>query len=701
MARWWRYLVVLAGGVAVAAPVQLHFDFGSSPDLQLTSSLALAKAGGGGNGNGGGKGNSGNGGGQGNSGKGGQGGDGNGGGNGNGNGNGNGGNGNSGNGNGGGNGNAGNGNGGNSGAGKSGGGGSGVGGGAGGANNDGGSASGGSSHSKSGDPGGNSGAKSTGGNSARNADASPGRSGGVKPSRMAVKELRRAIKEARKAVKEAEAAKPRKQRVEKLRVGTTQKAKGVVRSVNAAADKKGKASVAAETGTKKDETRTQRQAASGSPARGPSNPVSSARASRQVSPPVVTPAARRIASDPGAPSELLLRPRQASNSIVVAGLSEQDLAKLAATGLRVTSQTRGVVAPQVFRLSVPPGMSLADARSAVQRMSRTASADLDTYYYTDEGAPGCTDPGCEASVLVGWTPPAADACGAQPLIGLIDTGIDLEHDALKGQSIELLNSSQAPGGRSSLDHGTAIAALLVGRPGSATPGLVPQARIIAVDAFSQDDGMAARADVISLVNALELLADRGVTVVNLSLSGPPNEVLQRAIEAARAKSIILVAAAGNNGAGAEPSYPAAYPGVIAVTAVDREFNIYRRATRGSYVAMAAPGVDIQVAQSRGGSAPKSGTSYAVPFVAAAMAMMRAANPGIEVQALQRRLQDSTQDLGEPGRDITFGYGLVQMSDACSGPEAAPIHPRGGRHAGRRAARPEAGSGSVTLATPAP
>ncbi|WP_445500388.1 S8 family serine peptidase [Microvirga sp. G4-2] len=354
------------------------------------------------------------------------------------------------------------------------------------------------------------------------------------------------------------------------------------------------------------------------------------------------------------------------------------MAKLAGSGLQVASRTRGLIAPRVVRLSVPAGMSIVEAERAVQRINSKASADADSYYYTDGGEntaggeAGCAAPGCEASTLVGWEPVAVDTCEALPLIGLVDTGIDLEHEALKGQPIELLNISEEPGNSSSLDHGTAIAALLVGRPGSITPGLIPQASLIAVDAFSKGDGTADRSDVVSLVSALEALADRGVKVVNLSLSGPPNKVLEAAIEAARAQGIVLVAAVGNNGAGAEPSYPAAYPGVIGVTAVDRQLNIYRRATRGPYVAFAAPGVEIRMAQSKGGSAVRSGTSYAVPFVSAAMAMMLANNPETDVEKLEKYLQDTTRDLGMPGKDTTFGYGLVQMANLCSAPKATPI-----------------------------
>ena len=75
-------------------------------------------------------------------------------------------------------------------------------------------------------------------------------------------------------------------------------------------------------------------------------------------------------------------------------------------------------------------------------------------------------------------------CGGAPLIGMVDTAVDLAHPALAGQSIELI---EAPGGGapSSPAHGTAIAALLSGRTGSAAEGLLPAARLIAVDAFEE------------------------------------------------------------------------------------------------------------------------------------------------------------------------------------------------------------------------
>ncbi|QRM34337.1 S8 family serine peptidase [Microvirga sp. VF16] len=367
------------------------------------------------------------------------------------------------------------------------------------------------------------------------------------------------------------------------------------------------------------------------------------------------------------------KPRQSTSSILASGLSRDDLTKLTAQGFHIETQTKGRVAPQVVRLRVPQGASLTQARQAVRMVDARASADFDHYYYLDEGVGTCTGLECRATALVNWSVSDAAQCGPTPLIGLIDTGINLEHEALKDQAIEVLPPPASHADASLQDHGTAIAALLVGRRGSQTPGLLPDAKIVAVDAFYRDGGTADRTDVMSLVAGVEALVERGVQVMNLSLSGPPNEVLQKAIEAAQAKGIVVVAAAGNNGPGAEPSYPAAYPGVIAVTAVDQELNVYRRATQGGYVDLAAPGVNIWTASSKGSGALKTGTSYAAPFVSAATSLLFASNPTLDSNVVQSRLEARTRDLGKPGWDPTYGFGLIQVAGLCAQPtEPAPV-----------------------------
>ena len=112
-------------------------------------------------------------------------------------------------------------------------------------------------------------------------------------------------------------------------------------------------------------------------------------------------------------------------------------------------------------------------------------------------------------------------------------------------------------------HGTAVAALLVGQPGTRAPGLVPGTRVVAIDAFHRVGGDE-RADVFSLIEGLDILASEGVSVINLSLAGPPNSVLEEVVERLLSENdILLVASVGNAGPAAEPAYPAAFPPVIA------------------------------------------------------------------------------------------------------------------------------------------
>ncbi|MBM1172665.1 S8 family serine peptidase [Microvirga arabica] len=370
------------------------------------------------------------------------------------------------------------------------------------------------------------------------------------------------------------------------------------------------------------------------------------------------------------------KPRRSSRSIVASGLSQVDLARLTAQGFRIETRTKGSIAPQAIRLQVPSGQSVAQARQRVRLIDAQAAVDFDQFYYLDESTSACVGIECQPpspvdwASLVKWSGSNPLQCAPSPLIGVIDTGINVDHDALKDQAIEIVAPPARRTVASLQDHGTAVAALLVGRSGSSAPGLLPGARLVAVDAFYRDGGTADRTDVTSLVTAIEALAERGVRVINMSLSGPANEVLQRAIAAAQAKGIVIVAAAGNNGAGADPSYPAAYPGVVAVTAVDHELNVYRRATQGPYVDLAAPGVNVWVASADGRGSLRTGTSYAVPFVSAAAGML-AANPALDAKALQTRLEAYTRDLGKPGRDPVFGLGLIQMAALCEQPADAP------------------------------
>lgn len=315
---------------------------------------------------------------------------------------------------------------------------------------------------------------------------------------------------------------------------------------------------------------------------------------------------------------------------------------------------------RILRLGLPPGRSIEEARAEIASLLPDAPSDANHLYVLDEFL--CSGDACSAHAFIGWDPVSRDL---RPRIGMIDSGINTAHPALAGQKLTVLPTDL--GGRTAADrqHGTAIAAMLVGRGDSRVPGLLPDAELVAVEVFHRT-GAGAAADAFALVQAMDILLAAEVQVINMSLSGPANAVLQRMVAEAAARNVGVVAAAGNGGPGAAPAYPAAWPEVVAVTALDRRLAPYRQASRGSHITLAAPGVNLWTAASVSGGRLRSGTSYAAPFVTAALAaeLMRMESP--DVPAAVNRLIACAEDLGAPGHDEVFGHGRLSASSECSG-----------------------------------
>jgi subtilisin family serine protease len=191
-------------------------------------------------------------------------------------------------------------------------------------------------------------------------------------------------------------------------------------------------------------------------------------------------------------------------------------------------------------------------------------------------------------------------------------------------------------------------------------GLLPKGQYYVAGVF----GVAAQGDpvssVVELANAIDWLVGRDVAVINMSLAGPPNGLLEFAIQRALAKGHAVVAAVGNAGPASKPLYPAAYPGVIGVTATDAKRRIFRRAVQGNQVDFAAPGVSVRGANGGDtGESLYSGTSFAAPYVAAQIALsLKRPNPN-QASAAVQSLAARARDLGVPGRDDTFGFGLIE------------------------------------------
>ncbi len=259
-------------------------------------------------------------------------------------------------------------------------------------------------------------------------------------------------------------------------------------------------------------------------------------------------------------------------------------------------------------------------------------------------------PAARAREMVAW-PPVSGACDPRPRIGLVDTPVEVSHPLLLGARIEtisLLAVGQQPAGPA---HGTAVASLLVGQ--RETPALLPQARLLAVGAFVEQHGRTYTTAEL-LLRAIDRLVLARVSVINLSLGGPPNRWLAQLVAQAQARGVALVASAGNGGAGAPPAHPAALDGVIAVTAIDLGGHGAPNAPQGAYIDFAAPGVDMPVAQAGAGLAYRSGSSFAAPFLTAMLAT------GLPLDTLSH----TARDLGAAGRDPHFGWGLAQATGEC-------------------------------------
>lgn len=256
---------------------------------------------------------------------------------------------------------------------------------------------------------------------------------------------------------------------------------------------------------------------------------------------------------------------------------------------------------RVHVLGVPKGDTLREALKRLIRLAPDGQFEMNHVFEPAGGALIAVSTATAASVL-----PAA-----RP-IGIIDGGV-AAHPALSDARITqrgfVKGAPQASG------HGTAIASLLVGKDGAFRGAAVGRS-LLAADVYGGNPA-AGSAEAIS--QALGWLAASGAEVVNISLVGPPNRLLARAVEVSQMRGLTVVAAVGNDGPAAPAMYPASYPGVIAVTGVDARDKALVEAGRAGHLDFAAPGADMVAALPGEGYAKVRGTSFAAPLVAARFA----------------------------------------------------------------------------------
>ena len=282
------------------------------------------------------------------------------------------------------------------------------------------------------------------------------------------------------------------------------------------------------------------------------------------------------------------------------------LAAALAAGLRIERELGGDQPElRMLVLRAPDGADTADVLARLRSLDPAGVYDFN-HIYTGSGASPAADsrPGSEGSVR---------APGGGPRVGLVDSGVDSTHPVFRDARIARWGCAGQPHPSA---HGTAVAALMVGQAGR-FHGAAPQANLYAADIYC-DSPTGGSADKIAA--ALAWLAAEKVAVINLSLVGPANQTLERIVGALQRRGHLLVAAVGNDGPAAPPLYPASYPGVVGVSAVDRNGRALPEAARGPQVMFAAPGNNmVSAAIGAPPFRPVRGTSFAAPLVAALLA----------------------------------------------------------------------------------
>lgn len=329
----------------------------------------------------------------------------------------------------------------------------------------------------------------------------------------------------------------------------------------------------------------------------------------------------------------------ATKSIVVAtGINPEgiEIARDAGFRLLESEEIPGLDLSFV-RLTIPDDVSEVEAVKRLKQLLPAVDIDLDHYYLPTGNA---LAPAERSS--------AAEVSGTSVRVGVIDGGI--------GRSASLPAIHQrgfARGAPKANAHATAIASLIAGN--APQRSAVPGASLFVADVYG--DGPQGGTST-AIARALGWMAERKVPVVVLSLVGPDNPLLRKAVKAAQGRGMLVVAAVGNDGPAAPPAYPASLRGVLAVTATDPAGRRLPEAGRALHIDFAAPGSGIKAHNLKGGMTEVRGTSFAAPLVAGRLA---AHYPRQDISAIRSAVNSlirEARDLGKKGRDSTFGHGLI-------------------------------------------
>ncbi|GAA3023942.1 type VII secretion-associated serine protease mycosin [Streptomyces glomeratus] len=281
-------------------------------------------------------------------------------------------------------------------------------------------------------------------------------------------------------------------------------------------------------------------------------------------------------------------------------------------------------------------------------------------------------------------------------VAVLDTGVDATHPDLVGNVLadkDMVGFGARRGDRPWARHGTAMAGLIAGHghgigDSDGVMGIAPEAKILPVRVILEE-GDPARSKARNtrgnaLAEGIRWATDHGADVINLSLgddsnSAHPEAAEDEAVQYALKKGAVVVASAGNGGdKGDHISYPAAYPGVIAATAVDRNGTRASFSTRHWYATVSAPGDDVVIADPDRKYYEGWGTSAASAFVSGVVALIKAARPGLGPAQIKQLVERTARDAPTGGRDDSRGFGFVDPAAAVRA--AAKLKPENTRPA---------------------
>ena len=321
--------------------------------------------------------------------------------------------------------------------------------------------------------------------------------------------------------------------------------------------------------------------------------------------------------------------------LIATGISSASLDRAQKEGFQILerAEIEGLDLSYV-KFATRPGKQLKSEQKQLQKLASGADVSADNIYFTST-----------AIAMAASSTTLASGKASSGAMGLIDGGV-ARHSAV---AMPVEQRGFASGAPMASSHGTAIASLI-------SRSLQPRSRgLLAADIYGSDP---AGGNATAIARALGWMAQRNVPVVTISLVGPDNSLLGRAIKAAQQKGMLIVAAVGNDGPAAPPRYPAAYKGVIGVTGVDQRERALPEAGNGTPVDFAAPGAGIKGASPEGRLVPLRGTSFAAPLVAARLlSHYPAANIG-KIESAVNGLIKEAKDLGKKGADKIYGHGLV-------------------------------------------